>query len=176
MTERVYGDLGGLPVEVRASTVPKRPGFLGGVGLFIFFGLIFSTLGFFGYSGPVDWGSILVQLLWGALIGGVVGIPVSAAVKQYGLFPRAMLGHIQLYRVENHELWFYGEDGKRHQIGLRKRVINVHDETTIHLGALVNVLELKTQTQSDMDRLSSALKPEVKIFPHYGDSDVVQFR
>ncbi len=153
--------------------MPRRPGFLAGVALFIFFGLIFSTLGFFGHSGPLDWGNILVQLLWGALIGGLVGLPASAAIKQYGLFPRSMLGHILLDRVENHKLWFYGEDGKRHQLSLRKQVINVHDETTIHLGVLVNVLELKTQTPSDMDRLSSAIKPEVKIFRHYGDAQLV---
>ena len=158
------------------STVPKRPGFLAGVALFIFWGLLFSTLGFFGHSGPIDWGSVLVQLLWGALIGGLLGIPASAAMKRIGLFPRSMLGHIHLDSVENHKLWYYGEDGKRHQLGLRKQVVNVHDETTIHLGVLVNVLELKTQTPSDMDKLSSALKPEVKIFRHYGDSEAIQFR
>lgn len=160
-----------MSVEVTASVVPRRPGFLATVALFIFFGLVFGTLGIFSHVGPFDLGSILVPLLWGAVIGGLVGLPASAAMKRYTPFSRSILGHILLDRVENYKLWFYGEDGERHHIGLRRQVINVHDETTIHIGVQPNVLELKTQTASDMEKLSSFLRNEVKIFRHYGDSE-----
>ena len=165
-----------MSVVVSASVVPRRPGFLGGVVMFIFFGLILSSLGFIGRPGPFDWGSILVQLLWGALIGGLVGLPGSAAMKRLGTFPKSVLGHLLLDRVGNYKLWFYGEDGKRHHIGLRRQVINVHDETTLHIGVLSNVLELRTQTLTDMEKLSSLLRNEVKIFRHYGDSETPGFR
>ena len=171
MTDRVYGNLGGMSVEVSASMVPRRPSFLGGVAVFVFLGLIFGTLVFFGHPPPYDLGGILVQLLWGALIGGLVGLPASAAMKRYGTFPKSVLGHLVLDRVENYKMWYYGEDGKRHHIGLRRQVINVHDETTLHIGVLSKVLELKTQTPSDMEKLSSLLRNEVKIFRHYGDSE-----
>ena len=162
-------------MEVSASVVPRRPSFFGGVAVFIFLGLIFGTLVFFGRPPPYDLGSILVGLLWGALIGGLVGLLVSAAIRRYTPFTKSALGHLLLDRVENYTLWFYGEDGKRHHIGLRRQVINVHDETTLHIGVLSNVLELKTQIPADMEKLSSLLRNEVKIFRHYGDSETPGF-
>lgn len=171
LAQPVYGNLGGMSVEVSTSAVLRRPGFFAVVAVFIFLGLTFGTLGFFAHPPPYDLGSILAQLLLGALIGGLVGLAASAAMKFYSTFPRSVLGHILLDRVENYKLWFYGEDGKRHHIGLRRQVINVHDETTLHIGVLSRVLELKTQTPTDMEKLSSFLRNEAKIFRHYGDSE-----
>ena len=176
MTERSYGNLGGLIVNVRHTAVPRGPGFLWGVVLFVFFGLLFAGTLSYAHSGPYDWGKLPVQLVWGALFGAIVGLPASAAISLYSPFPPSMRGQIVLDRVENNKLWFYAENGKRHRMSLGKRVVNVHDEITIHIGVLSNVLELKTQTPWDMEKLSSALRNEVRIFRHYGDSEALGFR
>jgi hypothetical protein len=169
LTERVYGDLGGIAAEARRingrrmRNLPIGTAFGAAIGFLLSLGTIYDR-----YSHVYTLDRFLALLPRFVFLGGIIGLSLATVLALYNPYPRNLSGPITLDRVEEGKLWFYGKNGKRNSISLPRQTVNVHDEQTIHFGLPPKVLELKTQTIEEMKILTTALSGQVRIFRPYG--------
>jgi len=153
----------GLTVTVKRETWHLNSGFLAVVAIFGLGGLWVAFLAGRNYFSGFSLNTFFRVLPWSVSIGLLIGVVIGSVARVHSPFPRALVGTVFLDKVDDGKLWFHRENGSPHHMALKKIVVNVYGDKTIHMGLIPRTLIIEMGDRKATEDLCTALRPCVRI-------------